>query len=352
MNHHRHGIDRLMRSLQCDFSRRALLGRAAGGATLAVLAGGVRTGLGLAQEAAGAGFQRFRVGAFDVTAVVDGTLGFPNDFFPGSASEIFFVDAPPAELEAALREAGLEAWVETPETASGEIPFTPLLVNTGRELVLLDTGFGTSAGMPGAGLLIERLAAAGVEAGEIDVVVISHAHPDHILGAIDGTGKILFPNARFVMGRTEHAFWTDDAWLAEVFPDQAMREGVSGPALAALAAIAANLDLIDDAAEEEIVPGIRAIAAHGHTPGHMAILVSSDDDHLLATFDTVIHPLHVTYPAWNFVGDTLLNQTETSRRGLLDRAAAEQLRIAAYHVPFPGLGRVVRDGEALVWEAE
>jgi hypothetical protein len=84
----------------------------------------------------------------------------------------------------------------------------------------------------------------------------------------------------------------------------------------------------------------------------MAVLVTSGDEHLLATFDTVIHPLHVSYPAWNFVGDTLHDQTETTRRGLLDRAAADEFLVASYHFPFPGLGRVVRDGEVLRWDPE
>ena len=342
--------DRLARSLQTDLSRRALLRRAGAAAALVALAG-VRAERALAQEAADAGFHRFNVGSFEVIALIDGVLQIPNDFFPGSAPALLFTDATPDELAAALREAGLETWVETPESATIDLPFTPLLVDTGSELVLLDTGIGSSS-MPGAGLLPDNLRAAGVEPGDIDLVVISHAHVDHILGTIDAAGKLIYPNARYVMGREEHAFWTDESRLAEIFPDQAMREQAAGAALAAIPLIEAKLDLIDDAAEAEIVPGLRAIAAHGHTPGHLAVLISSDDDHLLATFDTIVHPLHVSHPEWNFAGDTLLNQTETTRRGLLDRAAAENLRIASYHFPFPGLGRVVRDGDVLVWEPE
>ncbi len=360
-------VEALTRSLRSGHSRRVLL-RCLGGVAVAVSA--ATRGRAMAQEATPAATPAailggspvaspaavetfpFALGDFALTAILDGALPIPGELLPMPPPQVLFVDAPPQELAAALRREGLTAWVEAPETVSIEAPFTPLLVDTGQNLVLLDTGVGPNAPVPNAGRLIAGLAAAGVEPGDVDTVVISHAHADHILGAIDAAGQPAFPNARYVMGRTEHAFWTDDARVAEIFPDEANRQQLLAPVQTVLPVIDSRLDLVDDAAESEIVPGLRAVAAHGHTPGHMAVLIESGEERLAATFDAFVHPLHVRYPAWNFAVDTLRNQTETTRRGLLDRAAADGWRLAVYHFPFPGLGRVAREEDAWRFTAE
>ena len=107
---------------------------------------------------------------------------------------------------------------------------------------------------------------------------------------------------------------------------------------------------MNEAAGDEIVPGLRALAAYGHTPGHAAVLVESDGEQLLVVGDALVHPLHVQYPDWNFIADTLFSQTDTTRRGLLSRAADDGMLVQVYHVPFPGLGRVARGETGFVWE--
>ena len=353
-----HDLDALAAALREDVSRRLVLRRLAGGLVALAVVGSVRQGAS-AQDASpaaaapgGANAHRFAVGDFEVIAVSDGALNFPNPLFAVPITQVLFADAPPDELAAALREAGLEEWVESPETAAASLVLTPLVIDTGRELVLLDTGTGPAGGIPDFGHLRASLAAAGIAPGDVDLVVLSHAHSDHILGTVGADGAPVFPNARYVMGRVEHAFWTDEARVAEVFTDATIREQVLGPVRAALPVISSRLELIDEAAEVEIVPGLRAVAAYGHTPGHTAFLVESAGERLLAVFHTFTHPLHVAHPSWNMAFDTFPNQTDTTRRGILDRAAAEGLRVHVYHFPFPGLGRVSREGDAWRWQPE
>jgi glyoxylase-like metal-dependent hydrolase (beta-lactamase superfamily II) len=332
-----------------SLSRRTAL-RGLGG--LALGAGAVRLSGRRAAAQAGAptppGPHRFAVGSFDLVVVPDGTATFPNPAFPLPVAQILFLDAPEADRDAALREAGLAEWVESPETASGTFPILPLVVDTGEQRVLFDTGYGAS--VPSGGQLIANLRAAEFAPDDIDVVVLTHLHPDHILGAVDGAGNPAFPNARYVIGAAEHAFWTDAAAVAAAFPDPAARAGVVGPIEAVLPAIETRLELVDDAAEEEIVPGIRAIAAPGHTPGHMAVAIASGNEQVLAVFDAFIHPLHVAHPDWNFIADALPDQTDATRRALLDRVAAEETPVVTYHFPHPGLGRVAKWDDAWVWD--
>jgi glyoxylase-like metal-dependent hydrolase (beta-lactamase superfamily II) len=282
---------------------------------------------------------RFAVGSFTATVVPDGAGPVPNPMAPRSPAAFLFADAPPGELAAVLREAGLERWVAEPATASVTLTLLPLVIDTGRNRVLVDAGLGGTAPLPGVGQLPASLRAAGIAAGEIDTVVFTHAHPDHVLGALDGAGEPAFPNARYVLGRSEHAYWTDAARV---------EAGGSDPAVAALARLGSRLVLVDEPAE--IVPGVRAIAAPGHTPGHLALAVESGGARLLVGGDAFVHPLHVRRPAWRMVGDMLRAETEASRRALRERAASEGAILHCYHFPYPGLGRVWRRRAEWRWE--
>lgn len=338
-----------------NLSRRSLLGGIAGGVAAAALSARV-PGRTIAQGSTpvaspvAAAPYRFELGSFSVTAVSDGAFSFPIPGFDMPLERLYFADAPEDELEAVLRQEGLGDWLDAPEQATATIAITPLVVDTGANLVLIDTGVGPSAPLPGTGQLLASLEAAGIAAADIDTVVFTHAHVDHVLGAVDADGALTFPNARYVMAKGEHDFWTSDERLAQVFPDAATAETAGGAFLAILPALEPSLELIDENAGGEVVPGLRLLPTYGHTPGHCAIVVGSEGNQLLATGDAITHPLHVAHPDWNFAADTLFGQGDVSRRGMLDLAAGAGMLVQVSHLPFPGLGRIVAAGDAFRWE--
>ena len=158
--------------------------------------------------------------------------------------------------------------------------------------MLVDTGAGGLA--PTTGKLIPNLRAEGITPEDIDRVILTHGHPDHIGGNLNSEGKPAFPKARFVMWKDEWDFWTSEQ--AEQKLDEHVRKRQIAFALKNLPPIQDRLDLVDR--ETEIVPGIRAVAAPGHTLGHMALAVSSGGEQLLSVSDAFLHPIHVEQPDW------------------------------------------------------
>jgi glyoxylase-like metal-dependent hydrolase (beta-lactamase superfamily II) len=148
------------------------------------------------------------------------------------------------------------------------------------------------------------------------------------------------------MWKGEWDFWT--LGEAEAKLDEHFREILLSFVRKNLPPIEDRLDLIER--EREILPGIQAISAPGHTPGHMALLISSEGDHLLNIVDTVVHPIHLEQPEWCAAVDFAPDQVVATRRRLLNRAVAEQVLVFAFHFPFPGLGHIVQKGEAWEWQ--
>jgi glyoxylase-like metal-dependent hydrolase (beta-lactamase superfamily II) len=288
---------------------------------------------------------RFRTGAFECMVVRDGALAYP---YPAKNVFInFFVNAAEEDLRKVLREHNLDLdrWEEYVS------PYVSLLINAGQRQVLVDTGAGGFA--PTTGKLIPNLKAGGVAPEDIDVVILTHCHIDHIGGAVDSEGKPAFPNARYVIWRDEWDFWTSEKAAEAVaklkIEDEHVKEGlITGPR-EKLLPIRDHLDLIDR--ETDIVPGVRAVEAPGHTPGHMAVAVTSGGEELLYISDTVIHPIHLQRPGWYsaVVIDPIL--AVATRRRIFERAVAEKTLVHASHFPFPGLGYVVQDGEGWRWQA-
>ena len=281
----------------------------------------------------------FKVGTFECIAISDGTLTYTPPTFPPPAT-LLFTNAPRERLEQVLLEYNLrpEQWGEWTS------PFICLVVNTGDHLVLVDTGAGVLA--PTTGRLLQNLKAEGIAPEEIDTVILTHGHPDHIGGNTDAQGKPAFPNARYVMWKDEWDFWTSEQ--AEQRLDEHIRELLLKFARENLPPIQAKVDLFDR--ETEIVPGIRAVAAPGHTPGHMALEISSEGEKLLCISDAVLHPIHLEQPEWHAAVDFDPKQVVATRRRLLDRAASGKALVLAFHFPFPGLGRAVQKGEGWQWQ--
>jgi glyoxylase-like metal-dependent hydrolase (beta-lactamase superfamily II) len=248
---------------------------------------------------------------------------------------------PEEEIEAGLRRRNLS-------TTHVESPYTCLLLHAGARNVLIDTGAGGLA--PTTGNLLKNLEAIDVPPSEITDVVLTHAHPDHIGGTLDAAGKPAFPSARYVMSKTEWDFWTSPSALHDVAMDAHMKELLVGCAHKNLPPLRERIELIEG--EKEIAPGLQAIPAPGHTPGHLALLISSSKSQFLHLSDAVLHPLHLENPGWRNVFDLDEPTAVRTRQRLFDRASADQLTSLAYHFPFPGLGRITRNDSSWKWSAE
>lgn len=276
--------------------------------------------------------QRFNVGEIQCVAVNDGTFAYPTGWL--------FSNVPQEQVENSLRAHNLPA-------THVDSPYTCVLLTTAKDKVLIDTGANGLA--PTTGDLLKNLSAEGVRPEEITLVVLTHGHPDHIGGVLDGSGKPAFPNAQYVMSQTEWDFWNDPSALHDVAMDEHMKQMLVGCAQKNLPPLKGRIELL--AGEKEIVPGILAIPAPGHTPGHIALLITSGNSHLLHMSDAVLTPLHLENPSWRNIFDLNLEDASASRRRLLDRATADKMRVLAYHFPFPGLGRIESKGSAWKWEA-
>jgi glyoxylase-like metal-dependent hydrolase (beta-lactamase superfamily II) len=276
-----------------------------------------------------AGWYRFRLGEFECTIVSDGaiTLAPSHPTFGGNV-------ATAAEVQAALRGAFLPA-----ESMVAEL--NCIVVNTGRELVLLDSGVGPQPAFgPGSGRIVASLRAAGIDPATIDLVAFTHAHADHAWGVADASGADLFPNARFAMTAVDFDFWTSEANLSLPEP---VRGLVAGTRAALLPRRARFTMMAPDA---EVVPGIRAVPTPGHTGGHVSYHLESAGQRLLVMGDIANHHvLALQRPDWPFAFDADPAQASATRRRVLDMAANERLQVLGYHFPWPGIGHVeVRGG--------
>ncbi len=283
-----------------------------------------------------AGVYRLSVGSYQLTALYDGIWHRKID-------EKFVRNATPAQVDKALAEKFLPPRV-VPTS------FTPLLVNTGRRLILIDAGTGGQIA-PTAGLLAETLAAAGMRVEDIDEVLITHFHPDHISGLKDKDGRRIFPNAEIVVPQPEWAYWMDDAKM------QAAPEAMRPMFLNARRIFSDIADEVKRFTPGAVLSsGIVTVPACGHTPGHTAYIIVSGGKSVLVLGDTVTHPwLFARYPHWQGSFDIDGSMAVATRRQLLDRAAADKMLMHGYHFPFPAFGYVRKAGAGydvvpLMWQ--
>lgn len=271
------------------------------------------------------GIYRYGIGEASVTALHEGGVARPID-----AS--FVRNAPLEGVQAALERAFLP---------KDQLPitFTPLLLDLGGKRVLIDTGFG-DAGPPSTGGLLRGLAALGLQPAQIDAVVISHFHPDHIIGLRRQDGSLTYPNAQVLVPEPEAGFWLHEDRRAN--PPEALK-----PTLAVVQKVFEPKDIRVEryAWGKEVLPGLTAVDARGHTPGHTSFVLHSGDSRLAVMSDVTNHPaLFVRNPDWSAVFDMDADQARATRHRMLEMAAAERLPVAFYHAPFPAVGHIARAG--------
>jgi glyoxylase-like metal-dependent hydrolase (beta-lactamase superfamily II) len=276
-------------------------------------------------------FYRYKVGDIEVAVVSDGGITFP-------LPDNFVLNAKKDDVNAALEKAFMPRDKMT-------IHFAPLAINTGGKLVVIDTGMGAvgnAATKGSAGLFVSNLAAAGIDPKNVDMVVVSHFHADHVNGLLNADGQPVFVNAEVLVPAAEWKFWMDDGEMSRA-PAGRMQE-----------LFASNRKIFEAGLKKkvtpyewgkEVAPGLLAVETIGHTPGHTSYVLSSGADKVFIQSDVTNHPdLFVKNPGWHAGFDQDGDQAEKTRRKVYDMLVAEKLKVQGFHYPFPGVGHIEKDG--------
>jgi len=302
-------------------TRRTLLARSASAALVARAGPAAAAAPPAGRETPG--IYRYRIGTFELTALYDGIWYRP-------ITDKFIRNAPFHEVEGALA----DAFMSADKLAT---PFTTLVVNTGNKLVLIDTGTGGQIASS-AGVLRDNLVAAAIDPKAIDLIVISHFHPDHINGIKDKDNGLVFPNAEIAVPDAEWNFWMDDANLNAAPPELKL---AFRNQRRIFVDIAKNVTRFEPGTD--VAPGIATLAAPGHTPGHAVFAIHSGDKSLLVLGDTAQHPaVFARHPDWQAAFDIDGDAAVATRKKLFDRAAADRMLVTGYHFPFPACGHLVK----------
>ncbi len=277
------------------------------------------------------GWYRYKVGSFEVTVATDGVnrFKFPDGFVTNRSRE---------QLNAALA-----ASYGQPGPDMIAIPYCPCVVNTGSRLVVIDTGTGEANfknSKGAAGQFQANLKASGIDRGQVDVVVISHIHGDHINGLLAPDNKPAFPNAEIMVPAPEWKFFIDDGEMSRQSSDR--MKGVFANFRRVFDALGRKVTQYE--AGKEVVSGITAVATHGHTPGHMSHIVASGNSKVYVQADVTNLPIFVRNPDWHLMFDQDAQMAEATRRKVYDMLVAEKMMVQGFHYPFPGLAYIEKAG--------
>jgi glyoxylase-like metal-dependent hydrolase (beta-lactamase superfamily II) len=274
-----------------------------------------------------AAWYRFRLGDFEATVISDGALNL------GPAAALY-PKTPKETVEGVLAS-------QFQSSAAVVVQENCLVLNTGDKLVLFDSGigpykvFGTTAGR-----LENTLTASGIKPDDIDAIILTHGHIDHLSGIMSDDGKRLFPNAQIIMSKVEHDFWTDEAktsstGVMKLLVDSARKN------------LLPNKDrmvFVEDG--KEAIKGVSVVSSRGHTPGHASYLLSSAGQNFLFTGDAVTNTaISFSHPDWVFGFDADPGMASETRKRVLDMAVQDKLTLIGYHFAFPGIGNVAKEGD-------
>jgi glyoxylase-like metal-dependent hydrolase (beta-lactamase superfamily II) len=277
-------------------------------------------------------FYRFPFGNAEVTVVSDGPL-------PLGPPKGTFIGVPDEEVKKMLSDNFL-----SPDNVVLE-QNSPI-VNTGDKLILYDTGMGTARNFgPSTGRQQKSMKEAGIKPEDIDAVVFSHAHIDHIGGVVDDSGKVLFPNAQYYIAQSDFDFWTDESKANGPLKDFVVHARKN------LMPIRDRLVFFKDG--QEFLPGVQAMAAPGHTVGHTIFSVTSAGKSFVFLGDLTHHPiLLLEKPRMQFSYDTDPKQAAETRVKLLDTIAANKIPVMSYHYAWPGYGHIAKTSEGFHYYPE
>jgi glyoxylase-like metal-dependent hydrolase (beta-lactamase superfamily II) len=284
-----------------------------------------------------ASFYRYNVGTHQITVVNDGVTVVPRpDNYVANASK--------EEVSKAFADNYMPADKATQS-------YSPIVVITGSKLIVIDTGLGPATYESSKGKVGQfqtNLAAADIDRNNVDTVIISHFHGDHINGLLTADNKSAYPNAEIMVPSVEWKFWLDDGEMSKGMGNPIL-EGNFKNARRVFDALGRKVTQYD--AGKEIAPGITSIASPGHTPGHTSYIVASGSEKLLVQVDITAGAafLFVNNPDWQLQFDVDKPLAVQTRRKLYDMAIAEKMPIQAFHAGFPGLVRVERDGNGYRW---
>ena len=272
------------------------------------------------------GYYRMQLGQFEVTALYDGAIELDTKLLH---------NAKPADLNRLLA----RMFVGNPKMQTAVNAY---LINTGDHLVLVDTGAAKLFG-PTLGYVLENMRAAGYDPAQVDAVVITHLHGDHMGGINDSAGKPIFPKAAIWVARADHDYWLSEKIAAsapeKMQPFFKMARDTAAPYLAS-----GQWKTFGEGTV--LVPGIKAVKASGHTPGHTAYAVESEGKKLLIWGDLVhAHAVQFARPGVSFEYDVDQQQAIATRKAIMQEMATSQSLVAGMHLPFPGLGHVRAEGK-------
>ena len=276
------------------------------------------------------GWYRYKVGSIEITVATDGARANP-------LTDTFIRNVPKEETNKALEAMYLEK-------DKIVVPYTPIAVNTGSKLVVIDTGLGGALYEQSKGAVGQfqtNLAAAGIDAKAVDTVIISHFHGDHINGLITADNKPAFPNAEVMVPAGEWKFWNDDGEMSKA-TGNALVEGNFKNVKRVFGALGNKVTQHEPG--KEVAPGITSLATHGHTPGHVSHIIASGNAKVMVQADVTNVPLFVQNPSWVIQFDMDGAAAEATRRKIYDMLAAEKMMVQGFHYPFPSVGHIEKAG--------